>query len=242
MVFPEPRRRPPQAPAPRTGPGLAGARCGRGFFARPTAEVACDLIGAFVTVNGPAGARTARLVETEAYVADDPANHAYCGPTRRNRSMFGRPGTLYVYRIHQVVCANLVTRPGEAVLLRAAEPLPGVTGNLSGPGRLCRALGLTLADDGTDVVESDRMIVRPGGRPRSSIVVGPRVGIRRAARRRLRFALRGDPNVSRPRPSRWAPTAASPRSSRAAGAWRRSRRRRRPPSAGGRSGARSAGR
>jgi len=99
-------------------------------------------------------------VETEAYVRGDPANHAFRGPTPRNRSMFDAPGTLYVYRIHQVVCANLVARRGEAVLLRAGAPLPNAPGNASGPGRLCRYLGITIEDDGTDTVLGRRVELR----------------------------------------------------------------------------------
>jgi DNA-3-methyladenine glycosylase len=178
-------------------------RLGRRFFDRPTATVARELLGAHLAV-GPAGARRRfEIVECEAYVADDPANHAYRGPTPRNRSMFGRPGTLYVYRIHQVVCANVVTRPGEAVLLRAARPLDDEPQSTRGPGRLARALGWSRADDGTDTVRSPR-IVWLGRREVPPIVVGPRVGIRRAAEAPLRFAIRGSRWVSSPRPPGWS--------------------------------------
>ena len=102
-----------------------GGRLGAAFFDRPTRRVARELLGAVFRTRGPGGVRAVRLVEVEAYVARDPANHAFGGPTRRNRSMFGPPGTLYVYRIHRVVCANVVTRPGQAVLIRAGEPLAG---------------------------------------------------------------------------------------------------------------------
>ena len=178
------------------GPG----RVDRAFFERATTVVARDLLGRAFCVGDGRRVRSVRLVETEAYVAGDPANHAYRGPTPRNRSMFSGPGTLYVYRIHQVVCANLVTRPGEAVLLRAGEPLvPGMS-SPSGPGRLCRALGIRRSDDGTDVVRSPRFLLTPVAPRRERIVVGPRVGIRSAADRPLRFALADDPWVSRPRP------------------------------------------
>lgn len=154
--------------------------------------------------------RSARIVETEAYLTGDPASHAYSGPTRRNRSMFGRPGTLYVFRIHQVVCANVVTRRGEAVLLRAAEPLDGLLGDLRGPGRLCRALGITLELDGSDLLDGPVRIL-PGRGPRTEpIVAGPRVGIRRAADRPLRYALEANRWVSRPRPAGWSAAPARP--------------------------------
>jgi len=220
-----------------------GARLSRAFFDRPTVRVARELLGATLRVGAGPGAREVRLVETEAYVARDPANHAYRGPTRRNRSMFGPPGTLYVYRIHQVVCANLVTRPGEAVLLRAGAPRTPGLASPSGPGRLCRALGITLADDGGDTTRGARfrLAARSGGPPR--IVAGPRVGIRQARRRRLRFAIAGDPWVSRPRPRAVGRAiGASPSRSRVAAASTRTRTRRRRPSGGGRSGARTGGR
>jgi DNA-3-methyladenine glycosylase len=115
--------------------------------------------------------------------------------------MFVRPGTLYVYRIHQVVCANVVTRPGQAVLLRAAEPGAGLDGSSRGPGRLCRSFGITLTDDGADLV-TGRIRVLTGNRPPERIVAAPRVGISQATRRRLRYALAGNRWVSLPRP--WA--------------------------------------
>lgn len=175
-------------------------RVERAFFDRATAVVARDLLGRTFTVYRGGRVRAVRLVETEAYVAGDPANHAYRGPTVRNRSMFLAPGTLYVYRIHQVVCANLVTRPGEAVLLRAGEPLAPGMRSPSGPGRLCHALGIRRSDDATDVVQSPRFLLASVRNVSEGIVVGPRVGIRLAADRPLRFALAGNPWVSRPKP------------------------------------------
>jgi DNA-3-methyladenine glycosylase len=220
----------------------APRRLGRGFFDRPTVRVARELLGALLTVRDGSGARSVRVVETEAYVAGDPANHAFRGPTPRNRSMFGPPGTLYVYRIHQVVCANLVTRPGEAVLLRAGAPLSDRLGSASGPGRLCRSLGLGLADDGLDVTRGRRVRLEPRPRRPREIAVGCRVGIRRAADRPLRFALPGEPSVSCPRPPARSASAAWPRRSPAAAATRRTRRRRRRPSGGGTRAGRTVGR
>ena len=156
--------------------------------------VARKLLGSELRV----GRRSVRIVETEAYVASDPASHAFRGPTRRNRSMFGPPGTLYVYRIHQVVCANLVTRRGEAVLLRAGEPITPGLRNPSGPGRLCRALGIRFEDDGTLTTTDRRIRLRARRGVLGRIGVGPRIGIRVATRRRLRFALVDNPWVSRP--------------------------------------------
>ncbi len=177
-------------------------RLDRAFFDRPTRTVARDLLGCQIHVSAEKGVRSATIVEVEAYTARDPASHAFHGRTARNRSMFGRPGTLYVFRIHQVVCANLVTGAGQAVLLRAGAPLGEVGGNPSGPGRLCRFLGISIADDGTDTCRSSRVYLTAGvGRPRRvPIRASPRVGISRGVERELRFSLDGDPWVSRPRP------------------------------------------
>jgi DNA-3-methyladenine glycosylase len=215
-------------------------RLGRSFFDRPATSLARALLGARLRVRGALGPRTARLVEVEAYLRGDPASHAFRGPTPRNRSMYGPPGTLYVFRIHQVVCANLVARRGEAALLRGAaiegdpDPRRG-----RGPGRLARALGISLADDGADVVTGDRFglygpTVRSGRVRR-----GPRVGISRAAKRPLRFWIDGELAVSRAR----SPSgAASPNRTRVGARYRRTRTRSRPASGGGTSGGRTGGR
>ena len=216
----------------------AGPRARRGFFDRPAARVARELLGATLTVRSGRLARSVRIVETEAYVRGDPASHAFRGPTRRNRSMFSAPGTLYVYRIHQVVCANLVARHGEAVLLRAGTDERTEPKTASGPGRLCRFLGILLEDDGSDVVRGGRFEVHLAPVPARTVRVGPRIGIRKAVGRPLRFALADEPAVSGPR--RRAITSASSSRSRAVGPSPRSRTRNRRSSAGGRSGGRSA--
>jgi DNA-3-methyladenine glycosylase len=186
---------------PRGWSGAFDAPLPRSAYERPTRTVARALLGAFLVRREPTGDRVARIVETEAYVANDPASHAFRGPTERNRSMFSRPGTLYVYRIHQVHCANAVTRPGQAVLLRAAEPVVGrFPAPPRGPGRLCWAFDLARADDGLDLVTSDRLRIVPGPAPEETIVLAPRIGIRLAAERPLRFALSGNLWVSTPLP------------------------------------------
>jgi DNA-3-methyladenine glycosylase len=172
------------------------------FYDRPTEVVAVDLLGRSLVRQGAQGIRAARIVETEAYVAGDRANHACLGPTVRNRMMFGPPGTLYVYRIHQVHCANAVTGHGQAVLLRAAEPWAGLAEAPKGPGRLCRAFGIGRAENGSSLIHGP---VRVAGEPGRGIRVlsGPRIGIRFDAGRRLRFAIADSPWISRP--GRWSP-------------------------------------
>jgi DNA-3-methyladenine glycosylase len=180
----------------------------RAFYDRPAPALARALLGAILLRRRGTGGSAARLVETEAYSADDPASHAFRGPTERNRSMFGMPGTLYVYRIHQVHCANAVGRRGEAVLLRAAEPHTPDLGNTSGPGRLCRAFGILHEDDGRDLTADGEIRIVPGPAPREPIVALPRVGISRATEVLARFALAGNRWVSAPRPP--APGAEAP--------------------------------
>ena len=217
-----------------------GRRAGRGFFDQPAARLARALLGATFATHVGGNARGVRVVETEAYVRGDPASHAFRGPTRRNRSMFASPGTLYVYRIHQVVCANLVARRGEAVLLRAGAAVGEEPARASGPGRLCRFLGIVLADDGEDVVRGARFEVRLPPARTGRVRVGPRIGIRKAADRPLRFALENELAVSRPRLG--GSTSASSSRSRAVGPYSRTRTRSRRSSAGGRSADRSDGR
>lgn len=178
------------------------------WVAGPVERVAPRLLGAVLTHAGVG----IRLTEVEAYGgADDPGSHAHRGRTRRNASMFGPPGRLYVYLSYGVhVCANVVTggpNAPAAVLLRAGEVVTGVPlarvrrGTSTdrdlarGPGRLAQALGLTLADDGA-------VLDLEVGRPGEPLCSGPRVGLRQAADRPWRFWLEGDPTVSRYRPAR----------------------------------------
>jgi DNA-3-methyladenine glycosylase len=156
----------------------------------------------------------ARIVETEAYQQDDPASHSFSGRTARNEVMFGPAGFLYVYFTYGMhFCMNVVTgRPGEgsAVLLRAAEPRSGeavmarrrgVSSRrllCAGPARLTQAFGVTRAQNGMDLVEGDELWIAAGrSTPDEAVVVGPRVGIRRAADVPWRFRVLGSPFVSR---------------------------------------------
>jgi DNA-3-methyladenine glycosylase len=154
------------------------------------------------------------IVETEAYAPHDPASHSYRGRTARNAAMFGRPGTLYVYRSYGIHwCANVVCGPqgtGSAVLLRALEPTHGLEEMrarrglddplrlCSGPGSLTQALAITRAHDGLPL---DRPPFRVQPREQSvELVASPRVGITRAADLPWRYSLRDSLFVSRPRP------------------------------------------
>ena len=192
------------------------SQLGRDFFARSVHEVAPELIGATLLVDGVGGL----IVEVEAYDQDDPASHGYRGPTARNRAMFGPPGHAYVYRSYGVHwCLNLVCgREGvaEAVLVRALRPTHGVeamrarrgVGDVrllcSGPGRLCQALAVTGAYDGLPLDRPPFALFARAGEV--EVIRASRVGIRQAAELPWRYAWAGSPFLSRPlRPSGGAP-------------------------------------
>ncbi len=162
------------------------------------------------------GERVARIVEVEAYRgAADPASHAYRGQTRRNATMFGPPGRLYVYFTYGMHwCANVVCWPegvAGAVLLRAGAPVAGTEAMwaarpaarrpadlLSGPAKLCQGLGLTGDHDGSDLLAGDQgvLLCTDGIKAPRDPGVGPRIGISVAAERPWRWWVAGDPNVS----------------------------------------------
>jgi DNA-3-methyladenine glycosylase len=177
------------------------------FFARSVHEVAPDLVGATLLVDGVGG----RIVEVEAYDHEDPAAHGYGGRTARNASMFGPPGHAYVYRSYGIHwCLNLVCEDegtASAVLLRALEPTCGLDVMrarrgvddprllCSGPGRLCQALGVTREHDGLPL-DSPPFRLKAREEP-VEVVAGARVGITRAADVPWRYALAGSRYVSR---------------------------------------------
>jgi DNA-3-methyladenine glycosylase len=185
---------------------------GRDFYARDSLEVAGDLIGRMLIRTTGGRRLMGRIVEAEAYARDDPASHAFRGPTPRNASMFGPPGHAYVYRSHGIHhCLNVTTGDGSAVLLRALEPVRGL-GEMAeqrglddprllcaGPGRLCQALGVSLADDGRDLTIR-RKLWMAQGEPAVTVVATPRVGISVAIDRRWRFVEEGSAFLSRPLP------------------------------------------
>jgi DNA-3-methyladenine glycosylase len=165
----------------------------RRFYARDAATVARDLLGKVLVRDLGGVRRRARITEAEAYVGShDLASHSRHGMTARNRTMFGPPGHAYVYFVYGVHhCLNAVTGAegdGEAVLLRAAQPLDGWDARMSGPGLLGRAFGVTRADDGLDLTKGPLRIL--DGPPPAAIDVTARIGVAYAgdwAHRPLRF-------------------------------------------------------
>ncbi len=174
-------------------------------------DAARRLLGCLLVRRTPRGWIGGRIVETEAYLADeDPASHSHRGPTRRNASMFARAGTVYVYRIYGLhLCANVVTGRlgvGEAVLLRALEPMFGLDAMerargtdrrldlCSGPAKLVQALGIAARHDGSCWCTGGELkLLEPstGTRlGRHEFDVGRRIGIRRGAELALRYRAR----------------------------------------------------
>ncbi|HBI70777.1 MAG TPA: DNA-3-methyladenine glycosylase [Massilia sp.] len=177
-------------------------------FTAPAELVARQLIGVTVLVDGVGG----RIVETEAYDREDPASHAYSGPTPRNFAMFGPPAHAYVYRSYGIHwCLNFVCMEeghGAGVLIRAIEPLAGLdimrerrdAEDLrllcSGPGKLCQALNVTRDFNGRSLAAPPFEL--QAAPPGLEVVAGPRIGISKAMDVPWRFGLAGSRFVSRP--------------------------------------------
>lgn len=176
-------------------------------FDRDIVALAQSLVGATLLVRGAGGI----VLETEAYGRDDPASHSFRGPTARNAAMFGPPGTVYVYRSYGChLCLNFVGRAGEAVLIRALQPLADVATmaarrNLpdqaahiaSGPGRLGQALGIDLGDNGKRIGPAEFRLFAPT-ESIAGLMSGPRIGLTKAVDRPWRFGLPGAAGISRP--------------------------------------------
>jgi DNA-3-methyladenine glycosylase len=195
----------------------------RAFFAQPTTRVALGLLGAYLVHDGPGGRQVGRIVETEAYVGPaDRASHASRGRTPRAAIMYGPPGVAYVYLVYGMhYCLNVVTEGVDypaAVLLRALEPIAGITLSANGPGRLCKALAVDGRYNGADVTTGP-LYLAAGTAPTGPVVAGPRVGVAYAgawALKPYRFYVRDSAWVSaRPRARRSATRrAAGPREAR----------------------------
>ncbi len=204
---------------------VPGRTLPRSFYNRDPRKVARELLGKVLVRRERGRELAGRIVEVEVYLGrEDPAAHAYAGPTARNQVLFGPPGHAYVYFIYgNHYCLNVSCMPeGEAgcVLIRALEPLRGLElmarrrrvpaeqmaterGRrmlTSGPGRLAEALGITRArDNGKDVTfaSSDLRMVADGYEP-PKITTSRRIGITKAQEQPLRYLIAGHPLVSRP--------------------------------------------
>lgn len=191
----------------------------RSFYLRPTVTVAKDLLGKIILRQERRGILMGRIVEVEAYCMNDPASHSFRGRTPRNDVMFWQGGHLYVYFTYGMhFCANVVTSVadvGEAVLIRAVEPLIGfevmtqrrfganrtldhrtILHLTNGPAKFCEAFGITKKKNGTDLLGTDIWIADDGYVP-SAIGKSPRIGIRDGREKLWRFYIKGNLWVSR---------------------------------------------
>jgi DNA-3-methyladenine glycosylase len=196
----------------RAAPGPAtktlGRRLRRGFFARSVQEVAPDLIGVTLLVNGVGGI----IVEVEAYHHTEPAAHSFRGPTPRNLVMFGPPGFVYVYRSYGIHwCVNFVCEKAgsaSAVLIRALEPTHGLAAMrrrrglqddralCSGPGKLTEALGITHAQNGLPLDAPPFALHARTGKV--EVATGLRIGITKAIELPWRYGLKDSLFLSKP--------------------------------------------
>jgi DNA-3-methyladenine glycosylase len=177
----------------------------RAFFARSTLAIARDLLGMHLVHDDGRSVRRGRIVETEAYQGPrDLAAHSARGRTPRTEVMFGPPGHAYVYFIYGFWnCLNVVTgAPGvpHAVLVRALEPLAGVSERSCGPGLLCRAMHIDRRLNGVDLLGDVLWLEQPGLRA-LPVRIGrsARIGVDYAgewAARRWRFFERDSPYIS----------------------------------------------
>ncbi len=175
------------------------------FYDRDTVTVAKQLLGKQLIHVVHGKPRIGRIVETEAYLGEhDLAAHSSKGRTKRTEVMFGPPGHAYVYLIYGMhCCLNVVTEAeghASAVLIRALEPVKNIGDKTSGPGLLCKAMGIDRRLNGHDLLSEDLYIAAPEKPEHIVIVKRPRVGVGYAkhwARRLLRFYTKGNPFVSK---------------------------------------------
>jgi DNA-3-methyladenine glycosylase len=198
----------PRNAKPTQTPPPLGKRLKRAFFGRSVHEVAPDLIGATLLVDGVGGL----IVEVEAYHHTDPAAHSYRGPTARNAVMFGPPGFVYVYRSYGIHwCVNFVCEEegsASAVLIRAVEPTRGlatmrrrrgvsdIRALCSGPGKLTEALGITHRHNALALDAPPFALYARTGK--LDVASGVRIGITKAVELPWRYGQRGSKFLSKP--------------------------------------------
>jgi DNA-3-methyladenine glycosylase len=197
----------------------------RSFYFQPTLQVARKLLGKYFIHRIDKNLLIGKIVEVEAYRGNDPASHSFRGKTIRNSVMFCEGGHLYVYFTYGMhFCANIVTGPkgiGEAVLIRAVEPLVGIemmklnrygsnkSINLqslnhkillnltNGPAKFCKAFGLARQENGLDLLDSEISITAGEPIPSKLIKRSTRIGIQQGVEKRWRFFIKGNPWVSK---------------------------------------------
>ena len=181
------------------------------FFTKDTIAVARALLGCVLVHKTDAGATSGIIVETEAYLHNDPSCHAFKGMTKRNHAMFGSPGKAYVYFTYGMhYCFNIVTAPagtGEAVLIRALEPLTGLElmrqrrnrqqkkELCSGPAKLTQAMGISLEQNEQELTKGNLILLT--GEKKGKIITTTRIGVTKGADLLLRFYIADNRYISR---------------------------------------------
>lgn len=176
---------------------------------KSTIQLAKELLGCFLVHETSKGLIKGRIVETEAYLRNDEASHSFRGKTERNKTMFNGPGFAYVYFTYGMHnCFNVTSKVGEAVLIRAVEPLEGIelmkknrktdiVRNLcSGPAKLTQAFGISLKHDGVFLDEKSKLKILKGNKPKN-VVKTTRVGISSAKDKLYRFYEKGNVYISK---------------------------------------------
>jgi DNA-3-methyladenine glycosylase len=181
----------------------------KSFFNQNTLKIAKNLLGNFLISKTPQGTTIGRIIETEAYLKNDPASHAFKGKTQRNSPMFDKPGTIYVYFTYGMhFCFNIVTEKqgiAEAVLIRALEPISGtklmqkrrklkdisdVRYLCNGPAKLVEAMGISPKLNGRSIFSGPISICVPNKQTPFHVLQTPRIGISKGKRLPYRFVLR----------------------------------------------------
>ncbi len=170
----------------------------RSFYQRSAEQVAQELLGNYLVLQGGSEVKVGKITETEAYPEHDPASQTFRGQTKRNQVLFGSPGKLYIYMTYGMhFCINVVTGElgeGSGVLIRAVEPIKGVSGKTDGPAKLTKAYGLNLMNNGDDLIDG-MLTIRSsdefGSKPvsPSDIKKTPRIGISKNTEALLRFTI-----------------------------------------------------
>jgi DNA-3-methyladenine glycosylase len=181
-------------------------RITKSFFKKSTLEIARALLGCYLVNKTKEGELIGKIVETEAYLANDPASHSFNGKTKRNSAMFGSPGKAYVYFTYGMYhCFNVVTAKegiGEAVLIRALEPIKGIElmkkrrnqDNINelcnGPAKLVQAMGITKKHNGISLLEGSLRLCKGDKIAKNNIAKSKRIGISKGTNLSYRFYLK----------------------------------------------------
>lgn len=188
----------------------------KSFYQQDTVSLAKKLLGCYLVSDLANGKCLGKIVETESYMHNDPAAHTYNGTTKRNQVLFGPPGFAYIYFIYGMhYCVNVSSSQegiGEAVLIRALEPIKGIelmkqrrqVSNLisltNGPGKLTQALGIDLNLNGVDLTQNGALYILSSDSEYKpfEIITTNRIGIAKAQDLLLRFYIKNNPFVSKP--------------------------------------------